>query len=256
LEPIRLKSQWTPTSFGVIHSRTGVTEPEAHAAVVVLVHGMVVSSTYMVPLAERLATLCRVHAVDLPGFGKSDKPDRKLMLPQLADSLADWMDARDIPKAHFIGNSFGCQILAEFALRHQHRVHRLVLQGPTVDPAARTFPKQLVRFLINSHYDSSYGSSSLGWIMIKDYTSAGVRRFLEVLKIVFEDKIEEKLPLISAPTLVVRGSNDPLVPALWAEQATRLLPNGELKVIPGGAHTLNFTAPLELVRVIRPFLQV
>jgi hypothetical protein len=45
-----------------------------------------------------------------------------------------------------------------------------------------------------------------------------------------------------------------MCPQHWAEEVTRLLPSGQLKVIPGGPHTLVYTMPLELVRVVRPFL--
>src|SRR3982751_3131372 len=108
---------------------------------VILVHGMVISSRYMVPTAERLAPLCDVYAVDLPGYGKSAKPARVLSLAELADALAAWMKAAGLEKAHLVGNSFGCQIIVEFALRHPARVNRIVLQGPTVDPEARSLPK-------------------------------------------------------------------------------------------------------------------
>ena len=52
----------------------------------------------------------------------------------------------------------------------------------------------------------------------------------------------------------MRGSNDPIVPQRWAEEATRLLPQGRLAVVPGAFHTVNFSSPLELVRVMVPFL--
>ena len=56
------------------------------------------------------------------------------------------------------------------------------------------------------------------------------------------------------PTLVVRGSRDQIVPQRWAEEAARLLPMGRLVVIPGAAHTANYSAPMELAHVTRAFL--
>ena len=61
---------------------------------------------------------------------------------------------------------------------------------------------------------------------------------------------------IVAPTLVVRGGNDPLVPQRWAEELVRRLPRGELRVLPGLGHTINYTAPREFVAALRPFLHV
>jgi 2-hydroxy-6-oxonona-2,4-dienedioate hydrolase len=103
---------------------------------VILVHGLVISSRYMEPLAEQLAALCDVYAVDLPGYGLSDKPACVLSLPDLADALSEWMKAEGLASAHLAANSFGCQVLAEFAVRHPHQVDRLVLQGPTIDRTA------------------------------------------------------------------------------------------------------------------------
>ena len=69
-----------------------------------------------------------------------------------------------------------------------------------------------------------------------------------------EDRVEEKLPHVQVPALVVRGSRDTIVPQRWAEEATRLLPMGRLAEIPGAPHTVVYDAPLDLARVVRPFL--
>jgi pimeloyl-ACP methyl ester carboxylesterase len=156
------------------------------------------------------------------------------------------------PSAHLVANSFGCQVLAEFALRHAHRVDRLVFQGPTVDPKARTVRQQLGRLLQNS----SSEKTGLGWITVVDYVKAGMRRIRATIRMAIEDRIEDKLPGISAPTLVVRGDKDPLVPQEWAEEVVRRLPKGELKVLPGLGHTINYTAPKEFVTALRPFLHL
>jgi 2-hydroxy-6-oxonona-2,4-dienedioate hydrolase len=247
---MELRRVWTDTAAGVMHARVGGT----HAGVtpVVLVHGMVISGRYMVPTAEELAPLCPVYAVDLPGYGDSGKPRAILGLPELADSLAAWMDAMEFPTAHLVANSFGCQVLAEFALRHARRVDRLVFQGPTVDPEARTVRRQLVRLMRNS----SSEATGLAWITLVDYVKAGFRRIRATIRMAIEDRIEDKLPGIAAPTLVVRGGMDPLVPQQWAEEVVRRLPRGELRVLPGLGHTINYTAPKEFVAAMRPFLHL
>jgi 2-hydroxy-6-oxonona-2,4-dienedioate hydrolase len=68
-----------------------------------------------------------------------------LDVPELADALAAWMTSLGIGPAVLIGNSLGCQILVELALRHRERVKCLVLQAPTPDPAARSARQQIVR---------------------------------------------------------------------------------------------------------------
>lgn len=152
---------------------------------VVLVHRMVVSSRYMAPMAELLACLSRVYAPDLPGYGRSFRPWPLLGMAGLADALAAWMDAVHLDRAHLVANSFGCQIVAEFAVRHPSRLGRPVLQGPTVDPAARTMPKQIWRSILNSHNEPP----SLAWISLKNYRAAGLHRAWMTFKLVLSDRI-------------------------------------------------------------------
>ncbi|AHJ30491.1 alpha/beta hydrolase [Nodularia spumigena CS-584] len=245
----RLQSQYTIVNGLLMHARVSAEPPDA--AVVILVHGVVVSSSYMMPTAELLAPNYRVYAPDLPGYGKSDKPKHTLELSELADSLCKWMDAVGIQRATMLGNSFGCQIIVEFAVRYGDRIERAILQGPTIDRHARTLPQQMWRLLLNSPLEDP----SQAPLQAYDYWVAGWPRLVRTVQIALADRIEEKLPYMHVPTLVVRGKEDPVVPQQWAEEVVHLLPNARLAVIPGGGHTLNYSRPLELTRVTRAFIE-
>jgi pimeloyl-ACP methyl ester carboxylesterase len=67
------------------------------------------------------------------------------------------------------------------------------------------------------------------------------------------DPIEHKLPRVRVPTLVTRGSSEPIVPSAWAQTATRLLPLGELAVVPG-PHNASYGAADRLGELVRVFL--
>ncbi|MGK9169134.1 alpha/beta hydrolase [Inquilinus limosus] len=232
-------------------SRVTTSPPAASGCLpVILVHGLVISSRYMEPLAQALAPAFPVLAPDLPGSGESDKPPRPLDLAGLADALHSWLDASGIARAAFIGNSFGCQVLAVLAVRHAEVVDRLVLQAPTTDPEARSLPVQIWRALVNGRREPG-GIRRVARI---DYAKAGLPRAFASMRILIRDRIEDRLPLITAPTLVVRGSRDPVVPQAWAERAAALLPNGRLVVVEGGTHTMNYAYPDEMARAILPFL--
>lgn len=245
----KLQSQYTTVDGLLMHARVSE-EVLPDALALILVHGLVVSSRHMIPLAELLAPYYRVYAPDLPGYGESEKPKHILDLSELADALRRWMDAVSIERATMLGNSFGCQIIVEFAVRYPDRIERAVLQGPTTDCHARTFSQQFLRFLL----DSPNEDPSLALVLAADYWVAGLERIVRTIQIALEDRIEEKLPHMHLPTLVVRGNLDPLVPQQWAEEVTNLLPNGKLVVIPGVGHTPVYSAPLELTRVTRAFL--
>jgi pimeloyl-ACP methyl ester carboxylesterase len=184
-----------------------------------------------------------------PGMEKATSRGQYSRSPSLPTRSSD---ANALPEAHFAGNSFGCQILAALAVRHPKRVNRLVLQGPTVDPAARGFWPQFWRQVRNGCIEHS----SLGRVMIRDYRAAGLRRVWATIQSVLADRIEEKLPQVQAPTLVMRGDKDVVVPQRWAEQVTQLLPHGKLCVVSSAAHTLNYTAPIEFIETIRPFFHL
>ena len=204
----------------------------------------------MVPLAEELSAFAGVFAPDLPGFGRSSKPRRVLAVSELAETLAESMDAAGVPGGTLIGNSFGCQIAVELAVRDRPRADRLVLIGPTIDRRARTAPAQILRFLRTGLHETP----SLALVLVREYLDAGPRRILRTFQHSLRDPVEEKLPRVGVPTLVIRGSHDALVPQRWAEEVARLLPAGRLAVIAGGAHALNYTAPSHVSRLVRAFM--
>jgi 2-hydroxy-6-oxonona-2,4-dienedioate hydrolase len=246
----RLESRWVRVGEHRIHTRVSV-PAAAHAGkpTLVLVHGLVISSLYMVPTAVRLAPFFRTLAPDLPGFGKSSKPREVLDIPALADALNDWMEAVGLETAVLVGNSLGCQISVDVAARYPSRVQAMVLAGPTMDPEARTAPQQIGRWLL----DWLQERPSLAAAHARDYYEAGLRRAWRTFRHALNDPIEQKLPHVRAPTLVLRGSRDPIVPQRWVERATALLPRGRETVIPGGPHVVNYTTPLEFSRIVRGF---
>jgi len=204
----------------------------------------------MVPTAERLSADFPVYAPDLPGFGHSSKPFHALDVVALAEVLASWMTAAGLESAAMVGNSLGCQVIAEFGLRYPQRLRRAVLQGPTIDRFARTNFKQFGRFV----RDLPRERVPEYFINGHDYLRTGLRRGWETMQIALADRIEEKLPRLSMPVLIVRGAHDPIVSRRWVEDLVRLLPNGRL-TITQGAHTPNFSEPDSFVSVIRPFLR-
>jgi 2-hydroxy-6-oxonona-2,4-dienedioate hydrolase len=217
---------------------------------VVLLPGLGVSSRYMLPLARELAPFYRVFAVDLPGFGRSERPPRPLGLVELAEALASWMRATGLRSATLVGNSYGCQIAVELAARRPRFVERLVLIGPTTDPAYRTRRQQVARLLL----DAIREPISLIGLAASDYLRAGPRGVLRTLADALGHPLEARLPVVMAPALVIRGMRDPLVSAAWAERVASALPAGRLAVVPGVAHAAHYAAPRSVARTVRRFV--
>src|SRR5207237_1131581 len=143
----------------------------------------------------------------------------------------------------------------DLGVRHPAVVDRVVLQGPTMDPRARTIRHQIWRWAANTPFEPAAAWTSLRAVVAQDYRDAGVRRVIATFRHAVRDRIEDKLPRLDVPALVVRGTRDPIVPQRWAEEAARLLPQGRLVVVPGGAHTMNFTSPDALAAVMQTFIR-
>lgn len=213
---------WIDVDGISVHMRVSAALVLADAPTVVLVHGLGLSGRYMRPVAARLARRYKVYLPDLPGFGDSAKPKQVLDVPSLADALAAWMGATQIDHATLLGNSFGCQIIADLAARRPELVERAVLQGPTAPPEERTWFWQFVRWRQNQPYNPrSMGPSTRG-----DYRKAGYYRILRTFHYSLHDPIEDKLPRILVPVLVIRGGRDPICRQGWAEYVTGRLRMG------------------------------
>jgi 2-hydroxy-6-oxonona-2,4-dienedioate hydrolase len=217
---------------------------------IVLVHGYGVSGTYMLPLARALASGFSAFVPDLPGQGKSDQSRGSGDISDLAEALGDWLDASGLIRPAFVANSLGCQIVTELAVRRPQRVGPMVLVGPTVDPARRAARHQLVAAL----RDSAHEPFALLALAAHDNAAAGIRTLLATFRSALADRIEERLPLIDQPTVVVRGELDGFVGAGWAEQAAALLPCGRLVVVPGEAHAVHYSRPDLVAEVVRELL--
>lgn len=224
----------------------------------VFVHGLGVSVSYLEPVMARLAEEHPVAGLDLPGFGRSATPPKALDTVGLARALAAWLDARGIGPAIFIGNSYGCQIIVELAFREPSRILGLVLNAPTMDPAHRTVFGQFWRVLADIRFEPW----RLALLVAHDYLRVRPFRLLATLRYALDDHIEEKLPDIAAPTIVVCGARDPVVTVAWAAEASRLVgissqgaAGATLSVVPSAAHALPYDDPLTFASLIDAFVK-
>ncbi len=215
----------------------------------VLVHGLGVSSRYLVPTVRALSRHRTATAVDLPGFGRSSKPEQALDIIGLADALAGWLDAAHVDRPLLVANSLGCQIIAALAARRR-AVAGLVLVGPTMDSTARSWLGQSTRWLRNSLHEPP----SLSLVLARDYADCGLRRPVATFAAALEDPIEEHLAEVERPVLIVRGQQDPIAPRGWRERLAAGTPRGTFVEVPGAAHTVNYSHPDALTGHIEAFV--
>jgi pimeloyl-ACP methyl ester carboxylesterase len=246
-----LKQRWIRVGNLIMHAVISSNQAELAKPAVVLVHGLGVSGRYLIPTGRLLAASYRVYIPDLPGFGQSEKPRPTLNLDELAQALADWLDQQGLEQAHFYANSLGCQVMARFAVHYPSRVQSLVMGGPTVDRHSRTWLGQLARLIL----DVPREQPGLLLTVLWDYLVCGPFRAIATGGYALADALEDWLPRINRPVLVVRGQSDPIASQPWIEEIAALLPQGRWAVIPKSAHAINYSAPAQLAGLIQGLIE-
>ncbi|MEI4270594.1 alpha/beta hydrolase [Klenkia sp. LSe6-5] len=241
---------WTPVGL-----RSGRTVRVHHSEAgtggrpIVLVHGLGMSGRSMVPALQVLGRERRTLAPDLPGYGRTRGGGRPLGIPGLADALVRWLDAAGLDEVDLVGHSMGAQVAAAAVLRAPGRAGHLVLVGPTRDPAARTWVGQAWRLLV----DAPRERPALIPVAVRDYLRAGPLTMVAVLRHALRRPEEQAMGGVDVPTLVLRGSRDPVAGQRWCEDLVRRLPQGRLQVVPGAPHGLVFSAPEAFARAVLGF---
>ncbi|MBD3940389.1 alpha/beta hydrolase [Microbacterium sp. NEAU-LLC] len=226
----------------VVVERTGHGTP-----VYVLVHGIGMGRSVFGDLIRHLHD-GEVVAVDLPGYGEAPEPARVLTMERTADLLAAFLRERVGRPVVVVGHSMGAQVALEVAVRHAATVSHLVLVGPTVDPSARTAPRQLWRLL----RDIAVESPRVIGRGTREYVRAGPRLRAK-FRAMLVHRPEKVLHRAQAPALVIRGEDDLVAPRAWCRRVAEGLPRGRLVEIAGHGHETMIRDAAPAARLIRAF---
>jgi pimeloyl-ACP methyl ester carboxylesterase len=226
-----------------------------------------------------LATHHRVYAFDMVGAGRSDKLDADYTFDFMAHFTRDFMKALDIPKASLIGTSAGGGVALTFALNFPELVDRLILVGSaglgkeinfllritTLPGLGRLFSapsKSGVAMLCKQAvYDSKLITDE---IVEEFYQMATLPGAAEATLNVgrsnfniwgqFYQSIAERLQTIAAPTLIIWGRQDPVVPVTHAQNAAKMIPNAQLEIIEKCGHWSSIEHPQNFNQLVLKFL--
>jgi pimeloyl-ACP methyl ester carboxylesterase len=208
------------------------------------VHGFGVSGTYLEPTAALLAERYRTFVPDLPGMGRSIRPEPGLDLPGLAKALMSYCDAVGVEQPILVGNSLGCPIIIEVATTFPDRIQRAVL----VSPAGGPNNQPLGRALGQMATDGLREPYSMLPIATRDYLRFGALRSLSLFRAMTRYPTLERLHHLVVPTLVIAGLRDPLVKIANAHRLS-VLPHVDVVTVPG-AHALNYSNPQLIAELI------
>jgi pimeloyl-ACP methyl ester carboxylesterase len=273
-EPGRLRFRRVGTPFGDFATMEAGEGPP-----LVMLHGLGGTKTSFLPTVAALAERHRLIAVDLPGFGDSDKPIGDYDAPFFAQRIEALLDALQLPRTHLLGHSLGGRVAIEVGHRVPSRIDRLILLTPSmawlqrpwwaplirplnpklglIQPAPRPVVERIVRRLVP-------GSEGDGWLAV------GVDEFLRAYldkrgraafyasarNILLEDHepFWTELRSLSPRSLFVWGHKDPLVPIAFQRHVREALPAAEHVELDCG-HVPQIERPEQLHRAIAAFLQ-
>jgi len=228
----------------------------------------------------------RTIVFDNRGVGRSSKPAGPYTISRMADDTAGLLDVLGIPRAHVVGVSMGGMIAQELVLRHPRLVRGLVLACTYPEPDAeierqRQFsvqelggqisaggdiqidlkafdPMAFFQQLLPLAFNQEFIEKELPKIMP---LFAGALQYgfsmeaiLGQVAAVMSHKATDRLQHITAPTLVITGDADRLVPPANSEILAKHIPGARLVKVPGGSHGFNFETPDVFNREVLDFL--
>ena len=232
-----------------MYHRSHVDPPSKRDGAIVHVHGFGISGSYLEPTAARLAARFATYVPDLPGMGRSIRPDRPLDLPGLTRSLMGYCDAVGVEKATFVGNSLGCPIILEVASSFPDRIERAVLVSPAGGPNNQPIPRALVQMML----DGPREPVAMIPIAVRDYLRFGVLQSWSLFKAMNAYPTLERLANLSMPTLVVAGNRDPLVDVRRVSVFAGMRNIDAVQI--EGAHALNFSRPEVVAALVEAHIE-
>jgi pimeloyl-ACP methyl ester carboxylesterase len=254
--------------------------------VLLLVHGLGSNAKGWSRNIDELARDHRVIAVDLPGYGYSDKGYYQYSLEFYAQVLKEMLEGLGIDKATFMGHSMGGQIAMVAALDYPDIVDRLVLISPAgfekftdgegdwmrKAVSAEFVKDTTIRGIAVNLKSNFHDAPEEADFMITDRIQVrGARDFENYCYAVslnvgamLDRPVLDDLEKIDKPTLVLFGENDNLIPnrflhggrtAEIAQQGVDRLPDARLVLIPECGHFVQFEKPDETNAAVKDFLK-
>ncbi len=208
-------------------------------------------------------------APDQRGHGDSDKPQCCYTADDYAADVDAFMDAIRVEEATLAGDSSGGLIAQRVALDYPHRVSRLVLIGsPTTllnNEAVMELGKEILALEdpVSPEFVREFVSGTVHHPIPEEFLERAVSESLKVPARVWRDYYEEvvlavddtaRLGEIDAPTLILWGEQDALLPREEQEWRAAAIPDATLKVYPETGHLAHWVRPEWVVRDLEEFM--
>lgn len=215
----------------------------------VLIHGLSGSCRWWKKNLAELARQFRVYVVDLVGFGSS-RNGHPFALGEAAEHLARWMEQLGLERAALVGHSMGGHIAADLAAARPDLVERLIL----VDAAVLPFEQSYVAHTLSMFREASQMPLSFLPVLLSDSMRAGIATIWKAATELLTTDLRPKLACITAPTLVIWGEKDALIPLEFGKRLSHYLRYDELVIVKRAGHNPMWDCPRAFNQVVAEFL--
>jgi len=212
---------------------------------------------------------------DNRGVGNSDKPDEPYSIAMMAADALGLLDHLGIERAHVLGASMGGYIAQELAIEHPERVRKLVLLcthygGPEYLELTGDLWKEIldvaglsleeiyrrgVRYSTTPEFFAENEEMVEKLVRLRLENPQPAYAFQRQFAAAAAFYSKDRLQRIQAPTLVLAGREDHVVPLELVKRLAEAIPNAQLKVIDNAAHLLFIEQPEEVNQAIIQFLK-
>lgn len=252
---------------------------------ILLLHGLGSNAGFWRYNIPELAKKHRVVAVDLPGFGKSEKGDYSYSMSFFSDEIKEFVDKLNIGKFILIGHSMGGQIAITFALNYPDKIKKLILISPagieefnraqsnilanylTVD-AIKSLNKKGIEFSIKNNFYN--WESKFNWLIKERIELKNSNDFngyaeavIKSIKGMLNEPTSKKLKNLSVPTLIIFGTKDNLIPNKFFHnvepvdifrKGAQQIKNCKLQSVKNSGHLVYIEKSKKVNRIILNFL--
>jgi len=255
-----------------------ITQGEGHETIV-FIHGFSSSLYTWRACLEAIAKHYRVYALDLKGFGFSEKPPSEYTTDEYAEFVVHFMDAVGLKTATLCGNSMGGQIAWRIALQYPDRVDKLILVDaggypssrrglpffvklaklPGIGEALGAFTsRDRIRSSVESAYydDSKVTQQTVDAYYYSLKTEGAMHAVLARLRGSWSEQKAwvPRIPELKVPTLIIWGENDTWIPLEDGERFHKDIPGSKLVVLRDCGHVPQEEKPGEFLAHVLEFL--
>ena len=216
-------------------------------------------------LLDDLAQHYDVIVPDLPGFGRSPCPEWIDDMSDVAYFYLDLIDALKLAKVRLAGHSLGCWAALEMAIRSCEHIKSLALFAPAGShvkgsPKADIYmidPDQQAKL---AYADEKLGEEAAQRALVSKHQEQAILNRLASARFgwsprLFNPRLERWLHRVKAPTLIVWGDQDRIIPPVYGPAFAKLIPGATLKTLAHCGHLPHVEHRAEAFELLRDFMR-